>query len=490
MTGSKQDQVPEPEATPEPDPPAEQRESRPPPGARAMAVVRWILVIVMAVLAALSIAYATGLVRTQSASAAETRYYCPMHPQVVQDQPGECPICSMSLVPTAGAGGDEPRDARASPSKLEQRQPAPPASARLPSDVPGLVPVELGLDRVQLIGMRTARAVAEELVPELRTVGFVSADEARIARVHTRFSGWIERLAVATSGQRVRRGQLLASIYNLELLPAQQEYLTARRRRASGSDGESDAAGFAASLEEDARARLELLGMSRAEIDRIARRGKPNRTIAVSSPITGYVVGKNAVQGGYVQPGTELFEIADLSRVWVLADVYEHEIARISVGQKARVEIAAAPGARFEGKLAFLYPTVDPSTRTLRIRLELENRDQRLRPGMYGDVVIELGRASGVVVPSEALVDTGEFQYVFLARHGGRFEPRRVRAGARSGDRVQILEGVAPDDLVVTTANFLLDSESRLRAAIQGMPAAAPPAPHETHPVPRHPIEP
>lgn len=446
-------------------------ESGPPPGVRVMAVVRWIVVALMAVLAALSVAYSTGRIDAKSASASETQYYCPMHPQVVKDHPGECPICGMSLVPKPAAGE----------KKTVQPEPPPGAAAPTPKsesaatsaaqNVPGLVPVDLSLDRVQLIGMRTARATPELLGPELRTVGFVSANESKIARVHTRFAGWIERLAVATTGEKVRRGQTLAGIYNLELLPAQQEFLTARSWNSGASAGKPSSTATSG-LEQDARGRLGLLGMSRGEIDRVASSGKVSRTIAVSSPIAGYVVRKDAVQGAFVQPGTELFEIADLSKVWVLADVYEYEIARVSVGQKARVEIAAYPQARFEGKIGFIYPTVDPDTRTLRVRLELDNKDMRLRPGMYGDVIIELGQSQGVVVPSEALVDTGELQYVFIAKEGGRFEPRRVRVGARTGDKVQILEGVSPGETVVTTANFLIDSESRLHAAIEGAPAA------------------
>jgi Cu(I)/Ag(I) efflux system membrane fusion protein len=487
-----------------------------------MAWFRWILIGVMGILAALSVTYSLGLLPVGSASAAATQYYCPMHPQVVQDHPGDCPICSMSLVPKEGAASAKPpTEKKSAPSehqghrhnpadpyfcpmhpeetgldetarcplckmKLEKRAPsetAPVPSAAMPGTpapavpppaplppVKGLAPVTLALDRVQLIGVRTAQAEATQLAPELKAVGFVTADEAKLARVHARFSGWVERLSVRTTGEKVRRGQVLAGIYNLELLPAQQEFLAARRWAGAPGAGGSPAAAPAigSGMEQDARARLALFGMSPGEIESIAKSGKPTRTVAVSSPMDGFVVRKAVVQGDYIQPGTALFEIAELSKVWVLADIYEQDMARVAPGQAATVSIGAYPNESFLGKVGFVYPTLDPTTRTLRVRIELDNRDQKLRPGMYANVLLQLSGSEAVVIPSEALVDTGDHQYVFVAKEGGRFEPRAVRAGSRLGDKVQIVQGLSAGETVVTTGNFLLDSESRLQAAIQG----------------------
>lgn len=506
-----------------------------PPGVRVMALVRWALIGLMAVLAALSVAYSFGLLPSSSASAASVQYYCPMHPQVVQDHPGECPICSMTLVKKAegkapqDSPGSSP-DSRGGASrehaghrhessdpyfcpmhqeetaadastrcpicgmKLERRpqseEPSPkadrpPAEAPVPaapinaqpptaqSSVPGLVPINLSFERVQNIGVRTAPAMLETLDGELRTVGFVSADESRLARVHTRFSGWIEQLDVATTGQKVARGQRLAALYSPDLLPAQQEYLSARGW--TKSTGASVGAGN--SMDQDARARLELLGVSSAEIEHIAATGKPLRAVGVAAPISGYVINKNAIQGAFVQPGTELFEIADLSRVWVLADVYEYDVGRVHVGQGAKIAVAAYPGESFAGKVGFLYPVIEPSTRTLRVRVEIDNAGMKLRPGMYADATLRLDAARAVVISAEALIDTGDHQYVFLAREGGRFEPRQVGVGHRFNDKVQISNGLVAGDVVVTTANFLLDSESRLHAAIQGPDPHADPLP-------------
>jgi Cu(I)/Ag(I) efflux system membrane fusion protein len=334
--------------------------------------------------------------------------------------------------------------------------------------VPGLVPVELAFDRVQLIGMRKARATIESIASEVRTVGFVTADESRLARVHARFSGWIDSLDVSTTGVRVTKGEVLARVYNVELLPAQQEFLAARGWKLPASGTAGGLSEMSSALATDARLRLELLGMSPREIERIAETGAPSRTLEVEAPRSGHIIRKDVVQGSYIQPGTELFEIADLSRVWVLADVYEDQLARIRVGQTVRVDFDAYPGVSASGKLAFTYPTLSSETRTLRVRIVLANPDMKLRPGMYANVVVQIEPQRGLLIPREALVDTGDEQYVFVAREGGRFEPRRVRTGSRSGDKVEIVRGLREGEEVVTTGNFLIDSESRLRAAVTG----------------------
>jgi membrane fusion protein, copper/silver efflux system len=486
-------------------PPVEEKtllegEEKAPRGVRAMALVRWAIVALMAFAALGSILYYFDRLPAAASKPSAARYYCPMHPSVVQDQPGDCPICGMSLVLAEGA---VPRKATVTPAghthagtpadnapyacpmhpdqtssdpnarcaickmKLEPRKVAPgteqTASHSEAQIVPGVTAVDLPAGRVQLIGMKTARVSRETLTPEIRTVGYVAVNERGQATISTRFSGWIEKLMVNQTGDRVRRGQILATLYSQQLLAAQQEFLDARRAAAGSNTGLDDAI----------RRRLELLGISGKELDEIARTGTVLRAIPLRSPVSGHVTVKNALPGLYVQPGTQLFEVADLSTVWVLADVYEYEAGRVHVGQRARFELAAYPGELFMGKVRFIYPSLDPSTRTLRLRLELPNPVLKLKPGMYGTATLDLATSEGLVVPKEAVIDTGEVQYAFVARPGGRFEPRRLKLGTRSEDKVQVLSGLADGETVVTTGNFLIDSESRLRSAIEGVGEAA-----------------
>jgi Cu(I)/Ag(I) efflux system membrane fusion protein len=433
-------------------------EEAPPPGTRAMAVVRWVLVAVMALVAAGSVlAHFSGGDRGGPGAAASAHarlYHCPMHPQIVQDHPGECPICSMTLV----------------------EKTAPPATAPGRTTAPsGLAPVTIPLDRVQKIGIRTAKIDRAARSEDLRTVGTVAANERGLAQISPRFSGWIEELLVAETGQHVRRGQVLATIYSPDVLQAQQELLTAQGWTTAPSSSALPQPEHAPPLQglvADARRRLELLGVSPQEIDAISRRHEPVRAVPIRAPVDGHVISKRAVVGMNVTPGAPLFEIADLSSVWVVAEVYESDLQRVRVGQPARFESAAYPGEIFRGKVQFIYPTVDPGARTLRLRLELPNRPGpaglKLRPGMYGDVRLDLPPSTALMLPIEALVDTGSAQYVFVVRPDGVFDPRPVTLGARQGSQVEVRSGLVAGETVVTTANFLVDSESRLRAAIDG----------------------
>jgi Cu(I)/Ag(I) efflux system membrane fusion protein len=453
-----------------------------PRGTRAMAVVRWTLVAIMATAATASIASHYGWLEHASGageSEGPESYRCPMHPAVVQDHPGQCPVCDMSLVPAKNGPATAPTQQAAGETQASAEPGPMPAPA-------GLVPIDLSPERVQLVGMRTAQVKRSKLVPELRATGYVTARESGLAQVHARFAGWIETLPVSETGQRVTRGQVLATVYSQELLAAQQDLLNALKWSSSahaGSEGTGSGQLGAGRLADDARRRLQLLGISEADIDEVVHSGKPKNALSIRAPITGYVTRKTAVLGLYVEPGTELFELADLSLVWVMVDIHEQEIPGVRRGAHARFTLSALPTKSFAGRVQLVYPSLDTGTRTLRLRLELQNPGLALRPGMVGDAVVEVPATEGLVVPAEAIVDTGTAQYLFVARGGGRFEPRKIRLGTRAGEQVQVLEGVREGETIVTTANFLLDSKSRLQASIGGasteeaeQPAASTPA--------------
>lgn len=466
-------------------------EERAPRGTRAMAGVRWALVAIAA-LAAAGAWIHHGTRPGPAAQAAEAaRYSCPMHPAVISSGPGQCSICGMDLVPVEAGRPDAAAAAGAVPSPRyscpmhpgfltddpdahcpECGMRAVPRAQAAPGAAPGPGEVVIAEDRIQLMGLRTTPAVREPLPRAIRTVGFVTADEAGLVSVSARFSGWIESLGALRTGQQVEKGAVLATIYAPETLSAQQVFLSAVR----WSDRPDGA------LQRDARQKLLLLGIASQDIDGMARTGQARTAVPVRAPAGGYVARKAVVRGAYVQAGTELFTIVDLSTVWVLVDVSEDEVALVSAGQPSSFEVSAWPGESFRGKIDFVYPAMNPGSRTLQARIALPNPGLRLRPGMFGDVTLEARPEEALVVPRDALVDTGDAQYVFVARAPGRFAARRVRAGWSGAEKVVIREGLAEGEQVVIAATFLLDSESRLRSALDAAGATAPGAPAEEVP--------
>ena len=347
---------------------------------------------------------------------------------------------------------------------------------------PGTATVRIDPERRRLIGLKTVPVRRSELAGELRTVGRVVADERRLAKVQPRFEGFIEKLEADYTGKFVKKGQRLASIYSPELLAAEQELLLAARGR------DALAKSGLAGAEQNARTRLRLLGVSDAQIDHIERTGEPLRALDVVAPISGWVTTKNAVAGARVAMDQPLFEIVDLSSVWMIADVYESDLPRIRIGQTASATLSYWPDRSWDGRVSYIYPAVDDKTRTVKVRIELANPGGNLRPEMFGDVVLHGAPKRALAIPDDALLATGTRNLVFVDLGDGRLAPREVEVGLRSQGLVEIRSGLAEGEQVASGASFLLDSESSLKAAVQSLGAApkkaspaAPPPAHTDH---------
>ena len=331
------------------------------------------------------------------------------------------------------------------------------------------VPVDVTQDTVQALGIRLETVGRQSLTQDVRAVATVVPDESRISHAHTRVSGWVEQLDVNTTGEMVRAGQPLLRIFSQELLASQTEYLAARRT--------TSASGISSVVVEGGRTRLGVLGMSPAQVDAIEQTGEPTRLVTVYAPRSGVVVNRGVTVGTSVDPSTTLLTIADLSRVWVLAEVPEASITAVRPGSMARLDFPASGRAPFTARVDFIYPTLTERTRTLRVRFSAANPGGALRPGIYGTADFVTTGQEVLTVPRDAVVDTGLQQHVFVAT-GDRFEPRPVTLGVQLADRVEVRSGLQEGEEVVAAGVFLLDSESRLRATggTGGHNHGAPPA--------------
>jgi len=318
----------------------------------------------------------------------------------------------------------------------------------------------------QLIGVRTVPVTYAPLEQEIRAVGTVEYDERKLTKVNLRVSGWIEQVFVNAIGQSVRAGQPLLTLYSPDLLATQDEYLLAVKAQAQLEGSPlPEARQEAAALVVSARERLRLWNLTDEQIGAIERRGKAERVLAVYAPSSGIVLKRQALPGNYVEPGTTLYELADLSTVWINGDIYESEITSVRLNQPAEVTFETYPGEAFRGKVAYIYPYLNEATRTVRVRMELPNPHLKLKPGMYGNVVMRVDAGRRLVVPKEAVLDSGLRQLVFLGLGQGVYQPYPVKLGRRSQEYVEVLEGIKEGDRVVTSANFLLDAESKLASA-------------------------
>ena len=327
---------------------------------------------------------------------------------------------------------------------------------QVPGPVATRVPIDVAAATVEELGIRVEIVRRESLIQTIRTVATVVPDESRLSQVHTRVAGWIEQLDADTTGAIVRAGQPLARIFSRELLSSQTEYLAARRTTA--------ASGITSAVVASGRTRLGVLGMTPSDIDEIEQTGEPKRLVIVTSPRSGVVMERGVTVGTSVDPSTTLLTIADLSRVWILAEVPEDSIQTIRVGMQAQVDIPGSGRAVFPARVDFIYPTLTERTRTLRVRISASNPGGALRPGLYGAVSFLSAGPPVITVPRDAVVDTGLRQHVFVAA-GDRFEPREVTLGLQLSDRVEVRAGLHEGERIAAAGVFLLDSESRLRAA-------------------------
>jgi Cu(I)/Ag(I) efflux system membrane fusion protein len=424
--------------------------------------------------------------RQAAEAQAEIEYYCPMHPSVIRAESGNCPICGMPLVKRAK--GEKPE---------------------LPEGVVGRV--QLSPNRIQLAGIATAEVGYRSLSRTIRTLGTIEVDERRVAHISARVAGRIEKLQVNFTGERVAAGAPLAEIYSPDLVSTQQEYLLAQRTlervKAGGvAQAVADAEGVLAATRE----RLILWGIDEGQIDQLARQQTPLLRMTIHSPIGGIVTLKEVMEGQYVMEGTGLYTVADLSNVWMTAFVYESDIGRVEVGQSAQVTTRALPGRVFAGKVSFVWPSLDAATRTLKLRIDVANPQLALKPGMYGDAIVEAGAAAAtsasavryicpmdpevvsdrpgscpicgmflervaaapqagvLAIPESAVIDTGTRKVVYLEREPGIFDAVEVELGPLGGGFYPVLAGLSPGDRIVMQGAFLVDAELRLNPGAAG----------------------
>jgi len=421
------------------------------------------------------------------AHAEGTKYTCGMHPMIIVDEPGSCPICGMNLTPLkAGTGGAGEEPAGERKIKYWQAPMDPTYIRNEPGKSPmgmDLVPVYedqasggsiISIDPVtsQNMGVRTDTVVRRDMQRTIRTVGLVAYDEPRQYSINSKINGWIEKLYVNETGQQVKKGQPLLEIYSPDLVSAQEEFLLAlNNSSALKQSAFPEIAAGARRLLEASRQRLSLWDISKRQIARLEKTGKVEKTLVLYSPYDGIVNMKMAYEGMYAKSGMELFKISDISTVWVYADIYEYELPWVRVGQEAEIVLPFVGKKRLNARVTYLYPYVEPKTRTVKARMELENPGFKLKPDMYVNVYMKSQVVrDALAIPAEAVLHSGEKKTVFVALVGGKFEPRQVQTGIQDDEGyIQVGQGLLEGERVVTSAQFMLDSESKLREAIRKM---------------------
>lgn len=425
-----------------------------------------------------------------SAKHLDVDYQCPMHPDVIRNEPGSCPICGMDLVPIQPDTDDQPDTAQRGADKASTEKEilywVAPMDASYRRDQPGKSPMGMDLVPVyaeganasgdgvrispqveQQLGVRTQVVESGKLWRKITTVGYVSLDESRVSHIHLRVDGWIQNLNVSIEGDRVKKGQRLFDVYSPELVNAMAEFVQALR---STSQRLSDAA----------RGKLRALGISESQIKQLASSRRVPQTISVYASQDGVVTMLNVREGMYLKPQTQVMTLADLSSVWVVADVFEGQSDWVQKKQSAEVSLVYKPGQIWQGKVEHIYPVLNEVTRSLRVRLQFANPDEQLKPNMYANVVIYAGAVDNVLsVPREAVIRSGNQQRLIIKTAEGRYQARQVVTGLESGEWIEIKSGVREGERVVTSAQFLIDSEAGLKASLNRMHSPAEQMPTE-----------
>lgn len=426
-------------------------------------------------------------------TAAAAKYQCPMHPTIVQDHPGECPICGMRLVKVGGSTEVPARKIKFYRSPMDPKQTSPvPRKDEMGMDyipvyedeggsgvstVEGLATIDIDPARQQLIGLKTAPVTRGKVTGSWRTFSKVSVDEQRVRHINVKVPVFVEHVYVNFVGKPVRRGDALFSGYSPELLAAQNEYQVALSTHAALA-GSAQSPVDSSRLLKATRRRLELWDMSETAIKKLEQGGEPMRTVTFSSPIDGVVTKKDVVDGMKLDTGSMPYEVVDLSKVWVLADIYESDLHRVRMGMGGKLTLKAYPNRIFDGLSTFIDPVLDPVTRTVKLRLEFPNPTGDLKPGMFGEITLETTAREGLRIPEDAVINSGMRKVVFVSLGGGKLEPREVVLGESDRINVEVVSGLTEGENVVVRANFLIDSESRLRASLAALTAK----PNETPP--------
>ena len=438
--------------------------------------------------------YHAGTMEMDAEEQGDQLWTCSMHPHILEDEPGECPVCGMTLVPVSGGGQEG--SARKSPAAGGEREILfyrNPMNPTISSPVPAKD--EMGMDYVpvyadevdqavdqgptvsinpvvvQNMNVQTAVVERRDLNQEIRTVGYLEYDQERMVTVTTKYSGWVEKVYVNYVGEPVKKGQPLFEIYSPELVQTEQELLSAIEYSKKFDASSSEAGRRASALVDSARERLRYWDISADQIGNLERTGEVFRTLQVVAPASGLVMKRMAgLEGMAVRPGMEVYHIADLRSIWLSVEVFEHQVAQINIGSQAEIELTYFPGEVFQGRVRFIEPEFSEVTRTLRMKIEVPNPSGRLRAGMFGTVRFHPTAArQALVVPTQAILRTGQRDVVIVDLGEGSFSPREILMGHEGGGYAEILEGLNEGDRIVTSAQFLIDSESSLQAAVQKM---------------------